>query len=126
MTEVERLDQNKQIETTLLIYENALQDFDDFLETIDIANALMVERGCEGLYQLASFHPDYCFADSEQNDPENYTNRSPCPTLHILREASIEQALSHYKNPENIPENNIRLAKALGVKKIQSLLTDIQ
>ena len=84
----------------------------------------MEEKGYEGVYQLASFHPDYCFADSDEDDPANYTNRSPYPMLHLIREASIERALASYKNPENIPETNIKLARELGLDKMQSLLKD--
>jgi len=119
-----RLEQDSKLETTLLIYENSLQDFENFLDVVDIANDFMEEKGYEGVYQLASFHPDYCFADSDEDDPANYTNRSPYPMLHLIREASIERALASYKNPENIPETNIKLARELGLDKMQSLLKD--
>lgn len=119
-----RLDQNSELETTLLIYENSLQDFENFLDVVDIANDFMEEQGYEGVYQLASFHPDYCFDDSDEDDPANYTNRSPYPMLHLIREESIERALASYKNPEKIPETNIKLARELGLDKMQSLLKD--
>ena len=124
IAEAERLDKQSEIETTLLIYENSLHDFDDFLDAVEIANDLMAEQGYQGVYQLASFHPDYCFADSDEKDPANYTNRSPYPMLHLIREQSIEQALAHYKNPENIPEENVQLAQKMGLKKMQSLLDE--
>ncbi|NOR80272.1 MAG: DUF1415 family protein [Methyloprofundus sp.] len=124
IAEAERLDKQSEIETTLLIYERALQGFEDFLDVVEIANDLMVEQGYEGVYQLASFHPDYCFAESDENDPANYTNRSPFPILHLIREQSLEQALAHYKDPENIPETNVRLARELGLKKVKNLLED--
>ena len=76
----------------------------------------------DGIYQLASFHPDYCFADADPDDPANYTNRSPCPTLHLLREASLEQALRHVENPEEIPERNIRVARELGAEQLRDML----
>ena len=91
---------------------------------MEIANDLMFEQGYEGVYQLASFHPDYCFADSEADDPANYTNRSPYPMLHLIREQSIEKALALYKKPESIPETNVQLARELGLKKMQSLLEE--
>jgi hypothetical protein len=119
-----RLDQNSELETTLLIYENSLQDFENFLDVVDIANDFMKEKGYEGVYQLASFHPDYCFDDSDEDDPANYTNRSPYPMLHLIREESIGRALASYKNPEKIPETNIKLARELGLDKMQSLLKD--
>ncbi|RLA25956.1 MAG: DUF1415 domain-containing protein [Gammaproteobacteria bacterium] len=124
ITEAERLDKHSEIETTLLIYDNSLQDFDDFLDAVDIANELMFAQGYEGVYQLASFHPDYCFADSDENDPANYTNRSPYPMLHLIREQSLEQAIAHYENADKIPEANVQLARELGLKKMQSLLEE--
>ena len=120
--EVERLDRQNEIETSLLIFANSLQDFDNFLDVLDIANDLLIDQGYEGVYQLASFHPDYCFAECDVDDPANYTNRAPYPIFHLLREQSIEQALAHYENPENIPETNIQLARKLGIKKMQRLL----
>ncbi|MBT3813281.1 MAG: DUF1415 domain-containing protein [Gammaproteobacteria bacterium] len=122
MAETEWLDKHSEIETSLLIFESSLQDFDNFLDVLDIADDLMIEQGYEGIYQLASFHPDYCFADSEVDDPANYTNRAPYPIFHLLREQSIESALAHFNNPENIPRANIQLARELGHTKMQSLL----
>ncbi|OQK17186.1 hypothetical protein AU255_04645 [Methyloprofundus sedimenti] len=122
IAEAERLDTQSEIETSLLIFESSLQDFDNFLDVLDIANDLLFEQGYEGIYQLASFHPDYCFADCDADDPANYTNRAPYPIFHLLREKSIESALAHYKNPENIPQANVKLARELGLKKMQSLL----
>ncbi len=126
MLEVERLDEHPETETTLLIFTRALQDFDDFLDAVAIANDLMEEQDYEGIYQLASFHPDYCFAGSDATDPANYTNRSPYPMLHLIREYRIEQALVHYKNPETIPENNVQLARKMGLEKMQSLLDSVR
>ncbi|MCK5665389.1 MAG: DUF1415 domain-containing protein [Thiotrichaceae bacterium] len=122
IAEAERLDRQSEIETTLLIFEHSLLDFDDFLDVVEIANDLMFEQGYEGVYQLASFHPDYCFADSDENDPANYTNRSPYPMLHIIREASLEKALHSYPNPEQIPERNIKLCRKMGIEKTQAVL----
>ena len=124
IAEAERLDRQAEFETTLLIYENGLQGFDDFLDALEIANDLMDEQGYEGVYQLASFHPDYCFADSNENDPANYTNRSPYPMFHLIREKSLEQALAHYPEPEKIPEMNVQLAQELGLEKMQRLLKE--
>ncbi len=124
IVEAERLDKQCEIETTLLIYEKSLYDFDNFLDVVEIANDVMLLHGYEGVYQLASFHPDYCFADSDENDPANYTNRSPYPMLHLIREQSIEQALANYTEPERIPEINIQLAKTLGLEKMQKKLAE--
>jgi len=122
MLECDRLDTDSSIETTLLIYENAFTVFDHYLDFLELAEALLIEQGYEGVYQLASFHPDYCFEGAGQDDPANYTNRSPYPMVHLLRETSIERALTTYPNPENIPQRNIELTRQLGLAKMQALL----
>jgi hypothetical protein len=121
--ECEKLDQQPEIETSLLIYANAYNAFDDYLDFLGLAEALLVDQGYEGIYQLASFHPNYCFEDAMQDDPANYTNRAPYPMLHLLRESSIEQALTHHSDPENIPQRNIALLRELGLAKMKALLT---
>jgi len=118
------LDEHNDIATSLIIFPQVLTDFDDFLEAIEIGNDLMHAEGYEGVYQLADFHPDYCFAGSDENDPANYTNRSPYPMMHLIREQSIDEALLHYKQPESIPETNITRAESLGLKKMQALLAE--
>ena len=120
--ECEHLSSHNDIETTLLISPGAFTEFDDYLIMLELAQALLIEQGYEGFYQLASFHPNYRFEGSDDNDPANYTNRSPYPMLHILREASLETALEHYKQPELIPENNIKTAKEIGLEQLQSIL----
>lgn len=122
MTECELLDSDTAIETTLVIYAHAFRAFDDYLDYLALAEALLVEQGYEGVYQLASFHPDYCFEGAELDDPANYTNRSPYPMLHLLRESSLEQAVASHPNPENIPQRNIELTRKLGLAKMRSLL----
>jgi hypothetical protein len=122
--ECSHLDSNPGCETILLILTQGFQDFEDFLEFIDIAEALLIQQGYEGIYQLASFHPDYRFADAPRDDPANYTNRSPYPMLHLLREASIEAVLKLYPNPEKIPERNIEYTRKLGITTLQKLLAD--
>jgi hypothetical protein len=117
------LDQNTEIETTLVIFPQSFALFDDFLDLLDIANALLEDQGYLGTYQLASFHPDYCFADAAPDDASNFTNRAPYPVLHLIREASIEQALKSVANPEQIPERNIALARELGEDKLRALVT---
>lgn len=116
------LDMHSETETTLLIYPEHLNKFDDYLDFLDLANALIIEQGFEGIYQLASFHPDYCFEGETENDPANYTNRSVYPMLHLIREASLEQALKNYPNPEKIPERNIELTRKFGLEKMQAML----
>lgn len=118
----EYMQQHSEIATLLLLYPASLKQFDDFLDYLAIAEAILVEQGYEGVFQLASFHPEYCFEDSDPDDPANFTNRSPYPMLHILREADIEQALRNYRQPENIPERNITTCRRLGLEKMRSLL----
>ncbi len=118
------LDTEKHLETSLLIYPHGLDDFDDYLDFLEIANALLQKQGYEGIYQLASFHPDYCFAEVPAEDASHYTNRSPYPMLHLIREASLEQALKNYPDPDNIPLRNIDKTRELGVAKLQQLLAN--
>jgi hypothetical protein len=120
--ECARLDENENIETTLLIYPKAFANFDEYLDFVEIAERLLEVEDYEGIYQLASFHPNYCFEGSNENDAANYTNRSPYPMLHLLREESLEKALETYPNPENIPENNIKLTRELGLQKLKETL----
>ena len=122
MLECDRLDTDADIEITLLIYANAFTAFDDYLDFLELAETLLIEQGYEGVYQLASFHPDYCFDGAKLNDAANYTNRSPYPMLHLLRETSLERAIADYPHPENIPQHNIELTRELGLAKMQSLL----
>lgn len=123
MRECDRLDTDESIETTLLIYTDAFTGFDDYLDFLELAETLLHEQGYEGIYQLASFHPDYCFEGADPDDPANYTNRSPYPMLHLLRESSIEQAVNAYPDPENIPQRNTEFTRKLGLAKMQALLS---
>ncbi len=116
------LDEHSEIETELVIYPEGFNDFHDFLDLVELGNQLLAEQGYEGIYQLANFHPDYCFEGEDIFDPANYTNRSPHPMLHLIREASLEQALAHYPNPEEIPERNIKLAREMGLEAMQQAL----
>ena len=118
------LDSDANRETSLLIFPQALPNFADYLDMLSIATALLKDQGYEGIYQLASFHPEYCFDGVPPDDASHYTNRSPYPMVHILREASIEAALRSYPKPENIPERNIDVAQRLGTAFMESLLAD--
>jgi len=119
--ELRYLDRSVDIETTLVIFPNQFLDFEDYLDLAELAEDLSVEQGYEGIYQIASFHPDYRFEGAKDNDPANYTNRSPYPMLHILREDSITKALDHYIDPEGIPERNIAFAQEKGLLYMQVL-----
>lgn len=118
------LDLHAETETTLLIFPTQFEDFENYLDMLEIAERLLIAQHYEGIYQLASFHPDYHFeTDSDDgDDPANYTNRSPYPMLHIIRETSIERAVASYPDPENIPNRNIKLTRELGREKLKSLL----
>lgn len=126
IAECRHLDQHADCETTLLILPAAVADFDDFLDFAALAEQLLADQGYEGIYQLASFHPDYQFADAAAADAANYTNRSPYPMLHIIREASIERALRSYADPEGIPERNIALTRALGADVLHRRLLQLR
>ena len=83
---------------------------------------MLEARRYEGIYQLASFHPIYCFNDAASDDPANYTNRSPYPMLHLLREASIEASLKNIDDPEAIPLNNVARARSIGLEALEKQL----
>ena len=104
------------IETTLLVHPWVLQDFLAFNDFLDEAEALLRELGLQGTLQIASFHPDYRFAGTHADDISNATNRSPHPTLHLLREASIDRAVAAFPQAEAIYETNQRTLRALGAK----------
>ncbi|MDA1029648.1 MAG: DUF1415 domain-containing protein [Bacteroidetes bacterium] len=108
--------------TTLLIHPWVLEDFSEYNQFLNVIDTLLQHRGLVGVFQIATFHPQYQFADSKPDDVENATNRSPFPILHILRERSISSAVADYPEPERIPEKNIALLKSMGPEKVQALL----
>lgn len=120
--ELELLNSDDSIETILLIHPQVLQDFYDYNQFLDYVDGLLLEMGLEGVYQVASFHPDYQFGGTEPDDAENYTNRSPYPILHVIREASLEQAVANHPDSDEIPQRNIALANSLGKDKMRDLL----
>ncbi len=119
------LDDTPDIETSLLIYTEAYQIFDDYLDWLDYANHLLDDLNYTGSYQLASFHPNYRFAGSTKNDASNFTNRSPWPMLHLIREHSLETALANYPDIEQVPKNNIKKLQEIGYAAMQKKLKDI-
>jgi hypothetical protein len=106
-----------EIDTTLLIIPHQLQDFADFNQMLDQSDALITIYEWSGVFQIASFHPGYQFNNTSIDDRENWSNRSPFPILQILRESSVERALSSLTNPERIPEANIRILTAIEVAR---------
>ena len=104
----------EQVDTTLLIHPWVLNDFLDYNEFLDVADAAVEDMDLAGELQVASFHPDYQFEGSQPNDIDNYTNRSPYPTLHLLREDSIERAVDAFPQASDIFEKNIATLRQLG------------
>lgn len=104
-----------QVDTTLLIHPILLSDFLDFNDFLQIAEAAVTEHQLEGVIQIASFHPQFQFADTAPDDMQNYTNRAPYPTLHLLREASIDKAVAAYPQAETIYQRNIAMLEKLGI-----------
>jgi hypothetical protein len=104
----------EQVDTVLLVHPYVLNDFSDYNEFLDVADAAVEDMQLAGELQVASFHPDYQFADTEPDDIGNYTNRSPYPTLHLLREDSIDRAVEAFPEAAAIFEKNIETLEALG------------
>ncbi len=122
LEELTLLHTDPNIETTLLIHPSVLNNFFDFNDFLFAANGLIAEQGFEGIFQLASFHPNYQFAGVDENEASNYTNRSPYPMLHILREASLTKAIDAYPDVDKIPERNIELMQDMGGDRLRLLL----
>ncbi len=120
--ELSLLEANSDIETTLLVHPEVLQDFYDYNDFLSLADDLLEQMDLDGIYQVASFHPDYQFGGAAPDDAENYTNRSPFPMLHLIREDSLEKAIENYPNVAAIPENNIALMNKMGSAQMQALL----
>lgn len=122
LAECQWLDETPETETTLIVCLRGFDDFSDYLDLVYAGNQLLVDADYEGIYQLASFHPDYCFEGAPADDPANYTNRSPYPTLHLIREASIERVLQNIDDPDSIPERNVDHARKLGLETMKGML----
>lgn len=110
-----------EIETSFLIHPNILQDFYDYNDFLDLTTWMLANMKLEGIIQIAGFHPHYCFAETSPDDVSNYTNRSPYPMLHLLREDSISKATAHYPHTDKIPERNIQLLYKLGLEEVRRL-----
>lgn len=114
----------ERLDTTLLIHPFVLTDFYDYNTFLDIADAAVENLELEGDIQVASFHPDYQFADTDAHDITNYTNRAPYPILHLLREASIERAVDAFPDASNIYERNMETMRRLGLAGWESLMRE--
>ncbi|MFL6591951.1 MAG: DUF1415 domain-containing protein [Luteimonas sp.] len=110
------------VDTTLIVHPHVLADFLDYNDFLDTADALVESLGLDGVLQVASFHPDYRFAGSAPDDVENFTNRSPYPTLHLLREDSVSRAVEAFPDPDVIVERNVETLRGLGADGWRRLL----
>lgn len=113
-----------QVDTTLIVHPQVLQDFLDYNDFLDNADMALEQLDLQGILQVASFHPHYQFAGTAPDDVSNCTNRAPCPTLHLLREASVERAVAAFPDPEVIIERNIATLDTLGVDGWRRLMAD--
>jgi hypothetical protein len=116
----------EKIDTTLIIHPQVLNDFEDYNDFLDVADGALEEMDLDGILQVASFHPDYQFADTDKNDIGNYTNRSPYPTLHLLREESVDRAVEAFPEAEDIFEKNIETMEKLGHEGWDALDLDVK
>lgn len=103
------------IDTTLLICPDQWPEFEAFNEFTEIADQAVADNDLEGVLQIASFHPQFQFADTEPDDISNFTNRAPFPILHLLREDSIERAVAAFPDASQIFERNIETLQKLGL-----------
>ncbi len=123
--ELEFLGSTPSIETTLVIHPHVLGDFSLYNQFLDNADRLLVALKLEGVFQVASFHPDYQFADTKADNAENYTNRSPYPVLHLLREESLERVIASTPDIDQIPKRNIETMNRVGTESLRSMLRRI-
>jgi hypothetical protein len=115
------LSENDTIETSFLIFEHSFANFDNYLDIVHLAESVAASKSWKGIFQVAGFHPEYCFDGEDADDPANSTNRSMYPMFHILRERSITAAVEHFPNPDTIPERNIEYAQSKGLKYMELL-----
>ena len=121
--ELRHLEENESAATTLIaLTHSAFSDFDEYLDVLAIGDNMLHDWGYSGTYQLASFHPDYVFDGSDANDAENYTNRSPYPLLHLIREADITRYMKNEEDAQKIFSQNIEKAQALGCPYFENAL----
>ena len=115
----------EEVVTTLLAFPAALGDFHDYLDFLDEAQALLAEAGLKGVVQLASFHPRYLFAGEAADAPSHYSNRSPYPLVHLLREETLSRVLADGADPDQIPARNIATLEAIGVAGLERRWRDM-
>jgi hypothetical protein len=116
--EMDWLDSDPETETSFLILTSGMKDFSDFNDCLAMAQELLVMMNWVGRYQLVGFHPHHQFDGTDPDDAENYTNRSPYPMVHILRESSVTQAVDATANIALIPKRNTDTLNQLGVEAL--------
>ena len=121
LDEAATMAEDSETETSLLVIPHLLEAFGDFLTWIEAAEETLEQFGHAHRIQVVGFHPDYRFASSLEDDPADYTNRSPYPTLHLLRRADIARAVATHPDPGSIPSNNVDRLRALGLREIRRL-----
>ncbi len=119
--ELRFLKDSDDFETAFIILADNFSDLDVYLDLVALAEGVVSSKSWKGVFQIAGFHPDYCFTDAEAKDPANFTNRSMYPMLHILREESITKATENFPNPDSIPERNIAFSQDKGLEYMQKL-----
>lgn len=126
MQECYRLEEENETETSFIIFPDSFLDFEEYLDLVDLTETLIKNEGFDGVYQVASFHPDYIFSGTNHKDAANYTNRSPYPMLHILREESLEEAIKKHPDTGKIPEKNVILAREKGLEFMKNLFKNVR
>ncbi len=119
-SELGRIVADDTIGTSLLVHPAALTEFYAYLDFLEVADQVLVDLDLEGEIQIASFHPDYQFAGTDPDDASNFTNRSPYPMLHLIREVDVERAAEAHPNVEGIPARNIALMNEMGIERLKS------
>lgn len=126
LSQANKMQADKNVETVLVISPDGPEDFIEYLKWYDRAVEAMHEQSFEGVFQLASFHPDYQFADAPSDDASNYTNRSPYPIFHILREDSVSKAVELHPNVHSVPQHNIEFCRERGIDWLREQLASLQ
>ena len=111
----------EETDTTLLIHPHVLKRFGDFTDFLDLVDVVIRLQGLAGTLQVANFHPDYCFSEAEPDDLGNFTNRSPYPTLHLIREESLDRAIRAFPEAATIYERNIETMERIGLEGWRAL-----
>ena len=118
---LDKLDSHPEIETLVIILSSHLVNFDDYNQFLDLVDGLLEQEGWTGIYQVASFHPDYCFSDCDIDARENWTNRSPYPLLHLIRESSLSAVIESHPDIDSIPLKNIQTMNDLSALQMSSI-----